>query len=470
MRVVSGYRFEEFELDLKERRLRRNSIDVKLRPKTFELLRLLVERQGEVVSTEDILQVVWPDVFVDKGTLQQTVYEIREALGEKERETRLLETVPKTGYRFRAAVEEVEAWDEEEKAGPEVQAGVRKWHRVRVMGIVLIALGVPVVLALRMGEERSRDNTKQKLLSALSEIRNGSELQRRAAAEEVRGIVDSGKGGGLALAVMAEAISRSFDAGVKPPVDIARRAVEMEPTCVECRAVYGYMLYTRAWQWGPARRELEEAVRLDKEHVRARMWLGQLLAAEGEVERGMGEVDVALRLEPTNAAARAMRAGMLYWLERYEEAIREARMALGLNARSVAAWVWIRSSAWQLGWEKNFVLALAHERGVAVGYEGAKMQDFALEQEQRFNRIGIKGQMQWLLAETNDPMARERHAIERALWWLKLGEKEKALDELELVDRYRPFRSIYLKVDPAFRSLRGEPRFRAVLRTVGLER
>lgn len=82
MRVVSGYRFEEFELDLKERRLRRNSVDVKLRPKTFELLRLLVERQGEVVSTEDILQVVWPDVFVDKGTLQQTVYEIREALGE----------------------------------------------------------------------------------------------------------------------------------------------------------------------------------------------------------------------------------------------------------------------------------------------------------------------------------------------------------------------------------------------------
>lgn len=176
MRVVSRYRFEEFELDLKERRLRRNTIDVKLRPKTFELLRLLVERQGEVVSTEDILQVVWPDVFVDKGTLQQTVYEIREALGEKERETRLLETVPKTGYRFRAAVEAVEAWDEEEKGVPEVQVGERKWHWVRVMGIVLVALSVPVVLALRMGEERSRDNTKQKLLSALSEIRNGSEL------------------------------------------------------------------------------------------------------------------------------------------------------------------------------------------------------------------------------------------------------------------------------------------------------
>ena len=68
------YAFGEFHLDAQSRTLRRGNEPVALTPKAFELLMLLVQHSGEVVSKDELMQAVWPDSFVEEANLTQTVF------------------------------------------------------------------------------------------------------------------------------------------------------------------------------------------------------------------------------------------------------------------------------------------------------------------------------------------------------------------------------------------------------------
>src|SRR5882672_3887111 len=91
------FSFGPFRLDPDERRLLRAGEPVALTPKAFDTLVALVERAGRVVTKDELFGQVWPDAIVEEGTLAQNVFTLRRALGD---ETRYIETVPKTGYRF----------------------------------------------------------------------------------------------------------------------------------------------------------------------------------------------------------------------------------------------------------------------------------------------------------------------------------------------------------------------------------
>lgn len=101
------YRFDGCELDPAERRLLVAGAAVTLTPKVFETLVLLVERAGHVVSKDELLRTLWPRGFVDESNLTKHIWLIRKALGE--RDPPWIETVPKLGYRFVAAVERFDA-------------------------------------------------------------------------------------------------------------------------------------------------------------------------------------------------------------------------------------------------------------------------------------------------------------------------------------------------------------------------
>jgi Tol biopolymer transport system component len=80
--------------------LRRDGVDVPLPPKVFELLVLLASRAGRLVTKDELMQALWPDTFVDEANLTQNVFTLRKALGD---EAKVIETVPRRGYRFNAA-------------------------------------------------------------------------------------------------------------------------------------------------------------------------------------------------------------------------------------------------------------------------------------------------------------------------------------------------------------------------------
>jgi predicted ATPase/DNA-binding winged helix-turn-helix (wHTH) protein len=96
------YQFSEFTLDTTKGCVLRAGEEIKLRPKVYETLRYLVERPGQLIGKQELMQAVWPDAFVTDDSLVQCTLELRRALGDRSQQ--LLRTVPRRGYLFTAAV------------------------------------------------------------------------------------------------------------------------------------------------------------------------------------------------------------------------------------------------------------------------------------------------------------------------------------------------------------------------------
>lgn len=97
------YEFGPFRIEEHERLLRRGQEVVALPPKAAELLLALVERHGEAVRKEELLDVVWRGTFVEENSLAQNVYLLRKALGDHPG-AHYIDTIPRRGYRFIAPV------------------------------------------------------------------------------------------------------------------------------------------------------------------------------------------------------------------------------------------------------------------------------------------------------------------------------------------------------------------------------
>lgn len=98
------FEFGGFRLDPRKRRLARAGEVVPLAPKAFDLLHALVEVQGAPLSKSELLERVWPGIFVEEANLPQNISLIRKALGESRQDHRFIVTLPGTGYRFAAPV------------------------------------------------------------------------------------------------------------------------------------------------------------------------------------------------------------------------------------------------------------------------------------------------------------------------------------------------------------------------------
>ncbi|MBC7929897.1 MAG: winged helix-turn-helix domain-containing protein [Rubrivivax sp.] len=113
LQTLHIYEFGPFRLDVSERFLLRDSEAVALTPKVFDTLLTLVERNGHVVSKDELMQRLWPDSFVEESSLSQNIFLLRRALGEATSSHQYIETIPKRGYRFVADVREVRGSDAE---------------------------------------------------------------------------------------------------------------------------------------------------------------------------------------------------------------------------------------------------------------------------------------------------------------------------------------------------------------------
>jgi Tol biopolymer transport system component/DNA-binding winged helix-turn-helix (wHTH) protein len=107
---VSGtpiYEFEDVRVDIARLLVLKEGRPIDLEPKTFDVLRFLIEHRDRLVGKEELLNAVWPDTFVTPNVLTRAVAQLRKAIGDDAREPRVVETVATRGYRFIASVTEV---------------------------------------------------------------------------------------------------------------------------------------------------------------------------------------------------------------------------------------------------------------------------------------------------------------------------------------------------------------------------
>src|SRR5262249_15689349 len=96
------FQFEGYTLDVARHSLRTADREVALRPKSFELLRYLVENPDRLVTKEELLKAIWSNVIVTDEALTHCMREVRQALGDTKQT--IIATVPRYGYRFAAPV------------------------------------------------------------------------------------------------------------------------------------------------------------------------------------------------------------------------------------------------------------------------------------------------------------------------------------------------------------------------------
>ena len=121
--VERPLRFGSFELDRRSRELRKGASRVRLQEQPFEILCLMLERPGHVVTRDELRQRLWPNgTFVDfEHSLNAAVKRLRAALGDDADNPRYVETLPRRGYRFIGAVEEAHAQESARNGAPRLR-------------------------------------------------------------------------------------------------------------------------------------------------------------------------------------------------------------------------------------------------------------------------------------------------------------------------------------------------------------
>src|SRR6516225_11072865 len=106
VRPTQAIRFGDFEADLQAGQLRKQGFRIKLQEQPFQILAMMLERPGGVVTREELRQRLWPaDTFVDfDHGLNNAINRLREALNDAADGPRFIETLPRRGYRFIAEV------------------------------------------------------------------------------------------------------------------------------------------------------------------------------------------------------------------------------------------------------------------------------------------------------------------------------------------------------------------------------
>jgi DNA-binding winged helix-turn-helix (wHTH) protein len=123
------YEFDGFHLDVLRRCLYdKNGRPLRLSSRAFDLLLLMVQHPGELLSKTTLLEVVWPQACVEDNNLSQCIFALRRALGETAKEHRYIATIPGRGYQFVAPVRQL-------ALQPTIMKGAHSKRRAVLLGI-----------------------------------------------------------------------------------------------------------------------------------------------------------------------------------------------------------------------------------------------------------------------------------------------------------------------------------------------
>lgn len=150
------YKFGPYCLDLEERVLRRGDEPLALPPKDLETLIVLVQRAGHIVEKDELLEKVWPGVFIEEGNLSRRIFNLRQVLGDGSDGQKYIETIPRRGYRFVAEIEEdeepapISVSQSTPAPAPELKQAAPSSSRTRAYWSLAIAILLVVIAGLSL--------------------------------------------------------------------------------------------------------------------------------------------------------------------------------------------------------------------------------------------------------------------------------------------------------------------------------
>src|SRR5436190_2031784 len=316
------FHFDEFTLDVRERRLLRGTEAVHLSPKAYDVLVALVQQRGRLVTKDELLRQLWPESFVEEGSLNVYVSALRKALGEDVHRPIYIETVARSGYRFIATVTCDPAG--EKSSAPS-------------------AMSRPVELYELVGRGRSH------LLS-------GSVFELPAAVDSFRSAIEidptyAPAHAGLARARCVQATSRAapYQEAFTEANASALRALAMDSASADAQVALGTVLFLSDWDWTVAERSLQHALEINPDDTEALLQYGSLQEALGRLDDGLRYKQQALAHGPRSPGV-LVQIAISYWHQRkYDDTLVWARRALEVDPKHLLACQFINHVYWKIG-------------------------------------------------------------------------------------------------------------------------
>jgi DNA-binding winged helix-turn-helix (wHTH) protein/Tfp pilus assembly protein PilF len=420
------YEFGPFRLDVSERCLLRGARRVGIKPKVFTLLLALIQNSGRVLTKEELITEVWQGYFVGEHNLDVTVHALRRVLGEKRGERHYIETVPRRGYRFIAAVAERRTQNSEA-------------HQAYLKGRYFLGKRTPEAFS------------KSIEFFARAVKADGEYAQ--------------------AYAGLADAYKLLHNYNASPPKEYtlhakaaAVKALELDDGLAEAHVSLALIKYRHDWDWAGAESEFKRALELNPNDATAHHMYGMYLTAVGRFHEASTELQRAQEIDPLSLIISSAMGAVFYFAGEYERAQDQLNETLELDA--------------DFGVARYFL---------ARTYEQKRMYSEAIaEYDQLIRRAGDTPVLLVGLGYTHALSGKKNEArkvlaklgmisgvqyvppVFIALMHTGLGRKSLALTWLETAYEERDEELGLIKVDPRLESLRSSPRFKNLLRRIGL--
>lgn len=427
--------FGDFLLDPRRRQLltRATGVSRPLTGRPLEALLYLAARPGVLVRKAELMAVIWKGVTVEENSLAKCISTIRKALGESPNENRFIITEPGRGYRFVGAVAALDAKDRGApsrrlSANPQAsQLYVSGWSALTRPG------GATLERGLRQLEQAVQIDPEFALAHACV-----------AAGYALLGV--------FGLAAPLEVFPRARAA--------ALAALAADETLADAHAQLGHV-YTM-FEFNPVAADAcyRRALDLDPNCLAALHYMGLQALCAGEFQEAFRDLRRAQAIEPLAANISANIALGHYYAAQYDQAIVQAEATLELapqfaHAQSVLGRSWLR-----LGEVDRALQVFQLRCGVTIGSAADVPAALALggrhaESKEHLDALLAARRCRYVSAFDVATIYAAQDDVTGALDWLEI-----ALDE-----RAQPISA--LGVDPAFRHLRPEPRFRDVLSQLG---
>lgn len=382
-------RFGLFEADLNGRSLNKDGLRIRIQEQPFQILVLLLERPGEVVTRESIRQQLWPaDTYVafDDG-LNTAMKKLRLALGDSSDNPRFIETIPRRGYRFLASpvfvdpspkrtpvLSDIDAIAREprlantiggvapEPFAPEtVMPGPAPNARSRpimmagvvVAAVSLVAIAVWITSTLerhsrlpaasKLPSQDTRPGQKRMLSPrAHEEFLQARNYWKQRTAEALSKAVDHYN---LAIELdpnYAEAYAGLANCYVVMPLlstvpietsytkarGSAARAVQLDDSVAQAHLAAAEVDFYGDWDFVAAEKEFARAIELDAIDAQAHQWYAEFLSITGRHREAIAQIHIAEQLDPSSMIIHHQAGQVFREARMYPEALEEYRTAL----------------------------------------------------------------------------------------------------------------------------------------------
>jgi len=421
------FQFEGYTLDVAHNSLRAADGEIPLRPKSFEVLRYLIENADRLVTKDELIKAIWPNVIVTDDALMHCVSEVRQAIGDSKQT--LIATVPRRGYRFTAPV--LRLTTNAAAAPPLPDSGPRS------QSSLLDRPSVAVLPFANLNGDPQQDyfsdgitediTTELSRFSELLVIARNSAFQYKGKAVDIR------------------QVGRELGARYVVEGSVRRSGDRIRITAQLIDAVTG------AHRWGERYdREQHDVFAVQDEMVRA---IVATLAAQlnrAEIERALLKPPAAW--EAYDYYLRGAEAFFSHMTGRTKASLHDARCLLEQSlaidpgyARAAAMLSWTHLRAYTEPYDGDYLSPAALDRALELAETAVRLDDHLPQARAQLGEVLLrKGQHDAAIAEFERAFALNPNFIDyryaRAL--IYAGEPARAIEVLEANLRFDPFQPL----------------------------